>query len=104
MDYESEKKPPLSARSMYGKSLGKHLKTKESYKNEANEKAYGEVEKKYGKEITQALKDWHHKNENDEGDFDAFAHLKKAHGGKISLKDCKVNTAEQKNPKHKHKF
>jgi hypothetical protein len=28
----------------------------------------------------------------------------KKEGGTISLKDCKVNTAEQKNPKHKHKF
>ena len=25
-------------------------------------------------------------------------------GGKIDLKNCKVNTAEHKNPKHKHKF
>jgi len=104
MDYESENKPPLSARSMYAKSLGKHLRTKEAHKNEANEKAYSEVEKKHGKEITRALKDWHHKNETDDGDFDAHAHLKKAHGGKINLKDCVVNTAEHHNPKHKHKF
>ena len=27
-----------------------------------------------------------------------------ASGGKINLKDCKINTAEHCNPKHKHKF
>jgi hypothetical protein len=103
MDYESEKKPNMGARSLYAKSLGKHLKTKESYKNEANEKAYGDVEKKHGKEVTRALKDWHHKNATDNGDFDAFASLKKANGGKIDLKNCKINTA-QTGKKHKINF
>lgn len=37
--------------------------------------------------------------------IDPEKYLKPAkQGGKIDLKNCKVNTAEHKNPKHKHKF
>jgi hypothetical protein len=96
----SKESLPISVRSLYAKTYAKHGKTIGQSKD-AMSKAYESVEKKHGKETTQALKDWHHKNATDDGDFDAHAHLKKAHGGKINLKDCVVNTAEHKNPKHK---
>ena len=73
-------KPSIEARSMSGKSLGKHLKTKESRKNEANEKAYADVEKKHGKDVTSKLKKWHEANER--GDFDGIkggGSIKKKH-------------------------
>ena len=84
---------PISARSLYAKTYAKHGKTIGQSKDAVN-KAYEAVEKKHGKETTQSLKDLHYKNSTEDGDFDAFAHLKKAHGGAINLKNCKVNTCE----------
>lgn len=92
--------PPMSARSLYAKTYAKHGKTIAQSKDAMN-KAYETVEKKHGKDMRENLKSYHEKNASDDGDFDAFAHLKKAHGGKINLKDCVVNTAEHKNSKHK---
>jgi hypothetical protein len=79
-------KPPIESRSMYAKSLAKHLKTKESYKNEANEKAYKDVEKKHGRETLGKLKKWHEANER--GDIDGLKH-----GGNV--------TTHEPNSKHK---
>jgi glutamine synthetase adenylyltransferase len=90
---------PIGARSLYAKSYAKHGKTIGQSKDAKN-KAYESVEKQHGKEMREKLKSLHEKNSSDEGDFDAFAHLKKAHGGAINLKNCKVNTCES-NPKCK---
>jgi len=86
--------PSINARSLYAKTYAKHGKTIGQSKD-AESKAYEAVEKKHGKEMREKLKSFHNKNASDDGDFDAFSHLKKAKGGKIS-------TAEHGNPKHKH--
>ena len=65
-------KPDIKVRSLYAKSIGKHLKTKEAYKNEANDKSYDDVEKKYGKEMREKLKSFHEANER--GDYDGMKH------------------------------
>jgi len=96
----SKESLPISVRSLYTKTYAKHGKTIGQSKD-AESKAYEAVEKKHGKDMRENLKSYHEKNASDDGDFDAFAHLKKAHGGQINLKDCVVNTAEHKNPKHK---
>lgn len=90
-----DNKPHINARSLYAKSIGKHLKTKEAYKNEANDKSYADVEKKYGKEMREKLKSFHEANER--GDYD-----NEKHGGSINLKDCEIRTAEGKNSKLKN--
>lgn len=72
--------PPMKARSLYAKSLGKNLKTKETYKNEANEKAYGAVEKAHGKDMSDKLRAFHNANYNDNDGM--------KNGGSASKKHC----------------
>jgi len=86
--------PDIKARSLYAQEYAKKAKTIHQSKD-AMAHAYGAVEKKHGKDVSDKLKAYHDKNASDDEDFDAFSHLKKAKGGKIS-------TAEHGNPKHKH--
>jgi hypothetical protein len=86
-----ENKPDIKVRALYTKSLGKHLRTKEAYKNEANEKAYSDVEKKHGKEMREKLRSFHEANEKES--------MKS--GGSTKHKTCEMSTHDA-NPKHKH--
>ena len=88
-----DNKPDIKARSLYAQEYAKKAKTIHHSKD-AMEHAYGAVEKKHGKGLREKLKAFHEANERGENDG-----MKQ--GGRINLKDCVVNTAEHKNPKHK---
>jgi predicted RNA binding protein YcfA (HicA-like mRNA interferase family) len=58
---ENPMEVPISVRSLYAKTYGKHAKTIR-HSDEAKQKAYSEVEKKHGKDMMNRLKNYHNKN------------------------------------------
>ena len=104
-----------AARKLYAKEYMKKGKTAKESKG-AEEHAYGEVEKKHGKDVLEKLKEHHNKNETGEMIYrpvrkksaeDERERSKPGpHGIKPNIdwykKGGKISTAEHGNSKHKH--